>query len=117
MTVTEDRLSIKIPVVCSKLCSRFDVMPGSQSFKNVPASDAFFAWADLKFCHARPDLRYPAPTWVRALCCPRKADSQATSGVMALPRSEEQPSELQSLMRTSYAVFCLTKKTNKIQIM
>src|SRR3546814_9105697 len=30
--------------------------------------------------------------------------------VMASARSEEQTSELQSLMRTSYAVFCLTKK-------
>src|SRR3546814_21104132 len=30
----------------------------------------------------------------------------------ALPRSEEHTSELQSLMRTSYAVFCL-KKQNK----
>src|SRR3546814_5747327 len=29
------------------------------------------------------------------------------------PRSEEHTSELQSLMRISYAVFCLTKKTNK----
>src|SRR3546814_7811519 len=29
-------------------------------------------------------------------------------------RSEEHTSELQSLMRTSYAVFCLTKKTNSI---
>src|SRR3546814_5966454 len=28
-----------------------------------------------------------------------------------LIRSEEQPSELQSLMRKSYAVFCLKKKT------
>src|SRR3546814_7951077 len=28
------------------------------------------------------------------------------------PRSEEHTSELQSLMRTSYAVFCLKKKTN-----
>src|SRR3546814_7494668 len=28
-------------------------------------------------------------------------------------RSEEHPSELQSLMRNSYAVFCLKKKTNK----
>src|SRR3546814_3151493 len=27
------------------------------------------------------------------------------------PRSEEHTSELQSLMRTSYAVFCLKKKT------
>src|SRR3546814_8466067 len=30
-----------------------------------------------------------------------------------LPRSEEHTSELQSLMRISYAVFCLKKKTNK----
>src|SRR3546814_7940511 len=29
-------------------------------------------------------------------------------------RSEEHTSELQSLMRTSYAVFCLKKKKNKI---
>src|SRR3546814_2284136 len=31
----------------------------------------------------------------------------------ALPRSEEHTSELQSLMRISYAVFCLKKKNNK----
>src|SRR3546814_3066069 len=31
----------------------------------------------------------------------------------ALHRSEEHTSELQSLMRISYAVFCLRKKTNK----
>src|SRR3546814_3043583 len=30
-----------------------------------------------------------------------------------LQRSEEHTSELQSLMRISYAVFCLKKKTNK----
>src|SRR3546814_3898026 len=30
-----------------------------------------------------------------------------------LPRSEEHTSELQSLMRISYAVFCLKKKNNK----
>src|SRR3546814_5201799 len=30
-------------------------------------------------------------------------------------RSEEHTSELQSLMRISYAVFCLKKKTDKIQ--
>src|SRR3546814_3524305 len=30
-------------------------------------------------------------------------------------RSEEHTSELQSLMRTSYAVFCLKKKNNKTQ--
>src|SRR3546814_9757186 len=30
-------------------------------------------------------------------------------------RSEEHTSELQSLMRISYAVFCLTKKTNNLR--
>src|SRR3546814_18342735 len=30
------------------------------------------------------------------------------------PRSEEHTSELQSLMRISYAVFCLKKKKNKL---
>src|SRR3546814_10004888 len=37
--------------------------------------------------------------------------------VIALPvvRSEEHTSELQSLMRISYAVFCLKKKKNKYQ--
>src|SRR3546814_3293372 len=33
----------------------------------------------------------------------------------AAPRSEEHTSELQSLMRISYAVFCLKKKTTKIK--
>src|SRR3546814_10232868 len=33
-------------------------------------------------------------------------------GVIDLTRSEEHTSELQSLMRISYAVFCLKKKTN-----
>src|SRR3546814_2593010 len=33
-------------------------------------------------------------------------------GKNAFPRSEEHTSELQSLMRISYAVFCLKKKTN-----
>src|SRR3546814_6454878 len=36
---------------------------------------------------------------------------QPRPGVLRLVRSEEHTSELQSLMRTSYAVFCLTTKT------
>src|SRR3546814_3247705 len=35
--------------------------------------------------------------------------------VTFMERSEEHTSELQSLMRISYAVFCLKKKTNKKQ--
>src|SRR3546814_3642897 len=37
----------------------------------------------------------------------------STSGILAY-RSEEHTSELQSLMRISYAVFCLKKKIKKI---
>src|SRR3546814_1113739 len=44
------------------------------------------------------------------------AGSVALSARPALPnRSEEHTSELQSLMRISYAVFCLKKKNNIIQ--
>src|SRR3546814_9745915 len=45
---------------------------------------------------------------------PRRLSSRhdARSGIPAFARSEEHTSELQSLMRISYAVFCL-KKTKK----
>src|SRR3546814_1838941 len=36
----------------------------------------------------------------------------AVTGLRIINRSEEHTSELQSLMRISYAVFCLTKKKN-----
>src|SRR3546814_4210023 len=38
---------------------------------------------------------------------------RARREAQAKPRSEEHTSELQSLMRSSYAVFCLKKKTNQ----
>src|SRR3546814_2861587 len=41
-------------------------------------------------------------------------DAEAGGLMVAVPRSEEHTSELQSLMRISYAVFCLTKKKNTI---
>src|SRR3546814_8982682 len=40
------------------------------------------------------------------------ADSTSCWDASALDRSEEHTSELQSLMRISYAVFCLKKKTS-----
>src|SRR3546814_5297257 len=52
-------------------------------------------------------------------CSPLISDSLRSAGVMVssaisrnATRSEEHTSELQSLMRISYAVFCLQKKTN-----
>src|SRR3546814_7515682 len=45
---------------------------------------------------------------------PRRIDLAGTFRiVLAIPRSEEHTSELQSLMRISYAVFCLKKKTKQ----
>src|SRR3546814_4553521 len=42
--------------------------------------------------------------------------SPAMHDELAYARSEEHTSELQSLMRISYAVFCLKKKKHKINI-
>src|SRR3546814_5129705 len=43
----------------------------------------------------------------------RRRHHQAAIGWRGIGRSEEHTSELQSLMRISYAVFCLKKKNNK----
>src|SRR3546814_7125524 len=40
----------------------------------------------------------------------KDVDGLAVAGMWGMPRSEEHTSELQSLMRISYAVFCLKKK-------
>src|SRR3546814_3968637 len=46
----------------------------------------------------------------RAACEGRLPKHQDETAVMTKSRSEEHTSELQSLMRISYAVFCLKKK-------
>src|SRR3546814_1660330 len=58
--------------------------------------------------------RVPGPLSPRAGTdggAPGPGAAAAPAG-MARPRSEEHTSELQSLMRISYAVFCLKKKNN-----
>src|SRR3546814_4357088 len=61
----------------------------------------------------RPQVR--SPHGEVAVRCPRRPDrvhatGQFRHGLAEPPRSEEHTSELQSLMRISYAVFCLNKK-------
>src|SRR3546814_4980781 len=46
---------------------------------------------------------------------PHRFDAGGQIGAGAALRSEEHTSELQSLMRTSYAVFCLKKKKQTTQ--
>src|SRR3546814_4981646 len=49
--------------------------------------------------------------WFQYLCAQRRLDATQTfRTLLAEHRSEEHTSELQSLMRISYAVFCLKKK-------
>src|SRR3546814_8148192 len=55
-------------------------------------------------------LEMARPTRVRST----KASTWPSFGSCRSSRSEEHTSELQSLMRISYAVFCLKKKTNTI---
>src|SRR3546814_6880446 len=43
------------------------------------------------------------------------AAGRMTTGALVACRSEEHTSELQSLMRISYAVFCLKKKNNQLR--
>src|SRR3546814_10186038 len=67
----------------------------------------------------RTDTRFPYTTLFRSLSLSRslrRANSTISTAAAApgdrigQQRSEENTSELQSLMRTSYAVFCLKKK-------
>src|SRR3546814_996963 len=44
----------------------------------------------------------------------KRTNPEFTGSGVRLPRSEEHTSELQSLMRISYAVFCLKKKKEKL---
>src|SRR3546814_1810001 len=56
-------------------------------------------------------------SWIARDMCPaassrtsRLIDGRAANAIHIMARSEEHTSELQSLMRISYAVFCLKKK-------
>src|SRR3546814_9949323 len=66
----------------------------------------------------RPGLLYLVTTTLTRLNLMIKSARIATYGERAdliIRRSEEHTSELQSLMRISYAVFCLKKKKSRIQ--
>src|SRR3546814_9765270 len=66
----------------------------------------------------RTDTLFPYTTLFRSVrrhappgrCAARPRAQRLTGRAVAAARSEEHTSELQSLMRISYAVFCLKKK-------
>src|SRR3546814_3223919 len=69
----------------------------------------------------RTDTLFPYTTLFRSILMPTANGAPGCSPTvcagMASSRSEEHTSELQSLMRISYAVFCLKKKKNKQMIL
>src|SRR3546814_7660182 len=79
-----------------------------------PRDDQRCCRAEGRWAERAVDRRHiRAKTIGRAWIGQRRIDRQRDA---ACCRSEEHTSELQSLMRISYAVFCLTKKTkNKEQ--
>src|SRR3546814_4608875 len=71
---------------------------------------------DEKNGHKRPLSGRARHHLLSAICGARIArQGTGRKGEMCLRRSEEHTSELQSLMRISYAVFCLKKKTSKLK--
>src|SRR3546814_9350441 len=80
----------------------------------IPTPTGTATWPSEKRPEARP-IRPPARLSTVMILPPepsRKSVNFCSAGskVVSAPRSEEHTSELQSLMRISYAVFCLKKK-------
>src|SRR3546814_2636284 len=85
------------------------INPKDVGFDKVVAAviDATDGGADYSFdCTGNTDVMRQALE-----CCHR---GWGESVIIGVARSEEHTSELQSLMRISYAVFCLKKKKNTI---
>src|SRR3546814_8420834 len=73
------------------------------------------AWASVMAC--RDDPRIAAAKALTEARFPRYwQELQGLAAGLALPRSEEHTSELQYLMRNSYALFTFKKKTNRTPI-
>src|SRR3546814_5192153 len=74
-------------------------------------TDTLFPYTTLFRSRRRADRRHGR---ARARRCKNHGDrTDREEGRRPARRSEEHTSELQSLIRTSYDVFCLKKKTNK----
>src|SRR3546814_7983118 len=114
-------LILRIPLQTTPLSPSFptrrssDLAPASPC---APATASYRAWLqqgrDCRHSWWQPASLHAALTgWVMTappLSPPRAAPSPSRCGSPVRARSEEHTSELQSLMRISYAVLCLKKK-------
>src|SRR3546814_7057895 len=96
--------------VCSSDLDWFGLLDAQT--RNARAWQRLFAHYDAVIAPAWGTTAFPhddTPITERRL----DVDGEDTQFGLQLARSEEHTSELQSLMRISYAVFCLKKKNNK----
>src|SRR3546814_7754189 len=105
------------------LSDYYDIVPAAKRERVAFVPHVNTTWAigrglreicgELGLAYVSPDL--PRDEFVREISRSDLVLTEAMHGaILADARSEEHTSELQSLMRTSYAVFCLKKK-NKHQ--
>src|SRR3546814_5488567 len=95
--------------------------PAPSSLADCAASAAWAAWVCASASRAMPAARIAVCLFINPPCdasIVRVSSREARPGFGRAhpgpaPRSEEHTSELQSLMRISYAVFCLKKKKKK----
>src|SRR3546814_5241549 len=83
----------------------FGACPARRDRASVPRDDHNRHHRGDRLCRTPPRR-----TRSRAGQCRPRADPTAADGIALRDRSEEHTSELQSLMRTSYAVFFLQNK-------
>src|SRR3546814_1041777 len=86
------------------------LFPYTTLFRSASAVSERLGLADTRLGTRRDTLSCPS---LQPRCARRVSRSGMISATLKPPRSEEHTSELQSLMRISYAVFCLKKKKKK----
>src|SRR3546814_1588785 len=90
--------------------TRTDTLPYTTLFRSLAGVHQVEAFVDLL---KREDVRDHRVNLNPAVHVPIDDLGDVGATLRAAKRSEEHTSELQSLMRISYAVFCLTKKNRK----
>src|SRR3546814_6041009 len=105
---------VELPVTTARLFGRTLAAGGGGFFRLLPYAFSRWAVRQVNREEQRPAIIYFHP-WEVDPEQPRVLDAPFKSKVRHYSRlrSEEHTSELQSLMRLSYAVFCFKKKNEK----
>src|SRR3546814_4796088 len=101
-------LMIRRPPRATRLTHSFPTRRSSDLLH--PHKNQYFVLS-TRACHTSGESQ----AWIRCCASHRHGRTRAGSGLPGCRRSEEHTSELQSLMRISYAVFCLKKKNTTPQ--